>query len=243
MVVSAVQKRSYLPSNSDNSGALVPPYTPVKSGPQTNYGNNRWEVFSPKIDRNITLYSNLEYDHWVLVESNPEIVDFCEQPLRIKIRLPMGTVTTIFDMWVKWESGDEEFREIKFEDELLNPKPRTVRQLQAQKKWCEIHEKDHVVITDNIIRSNPIYLSNWRLILRYLDRRTIKTRYLHEERILRLLADKNRVTFGQITRILGGVQPEVLNSTLFAMIYSHKLKVALGDKPLDMESILEKADA
>jgi hypothetical protein len=157
-------QNKFIPSNSTYS-------TPVTVGPQSRYGNNRWEVYSPKLKRNVTLYSNLEYDHWVIIESNPKVAFFCEQPLKIQIRLPSGvTVTTIFDMWIKWNSGAEEFREVKFNEEIFsaNPKSRVARQIEAQKRWCELKGINHVVATEEVIRANPIYLLNCKFIMRHL---------------------------------------------------------------------------
>ncbi|MDQ1636984.1 MAG: hypothetical protein QOF62_323 [Pyrinomonadaceae bacterium] len=68
-------------------------YKPVWSLPSSKFGNNRWIVFSIRLLRLIILYSDLEYDHWVLVESNSRIVLYCEQPLRVRVKLPSGFVT------------------------------------------------------------------------------------------------------------------------------------------------------
>jgi hypothetical protein len=62
-------------------------YTPLLMKRGSKYGSNYWEVYSPKVKRIIRLFSDLEYDHWVLVENNPSVTSFCEQPLRIACNL------------------------------------------------------------------------------------------------------------------------------------------------------------
>ena len=47
------------------------------------FGNNIWISYSPKLNRNITLYSDLEYDHWILIENDKNIKSFCEQPYHV----------------------------------------------------------------------------------------------------------------------------------------------------------------
>ena len=58
-------------------------YEPVLSRKSSHFGSNFWDCFSQKINRDVNFYSDLEYEHWILVETNPDIEYFCEQPLKI----------------------------------------------------------------------------------------------------------------------------------------------------------------
>ncbi len=60
-------------------------YTPIPMKRSTRYGNNYWEAFSNKMNRDVRFFSDLEYDHWILVEADLDIVAFCEQPMRIQV--------------------------------------------------------------------------------------------------------------------------------------------------------------
>jgi hypothetical protein len=245
MKISRLQSERQNPSNSEYLSATLPHYTsPVKNGPQNQYGNNRWEVYSPKLRRNVTLYSNLEYDHWVLVESDPEVLFFCEQPLKIKIELPIGTITTIFDMWIQWKSGEEEFREVKFEEELqeISSNSRVCRQIQAQKRWCEIKNKKYSVITEKNIRSNLIYLSNLRLILRHLGSEDIENIKLYSERILLMLLDQGASSLIDIEEIFSDAESLTIRKAVFELIYSGRVITSLDEKPLNMHSKVEVAN-
>ncbi len=229
-------------SNEELSDFLPLYNSPVYSGPQTRYGNNRWEVYSSKLKRNITLYSNLEYDHWVLIEFNSEVLFFCEQPLKIKIKLPTRTVTSIFDMWIQWKSGLEEFREIKFEEELkdFGTNSRINWQIQAQQKWCELNNKKYSVITEKYIRSNSVYLSNLKIILRHIDGENSKQKDLIIERILRLLSDQKELSIGKIEKTFSDLESFTVRTALFELLYNGKLICDLKEKPLDLRSIVEK---
>ena len=44
------------------------------------YGNNRYIVYSPKLGREVILYSNLEYYCFLLLEFDSEVSFYCEQP-------------------------------------------------------------------------------------------------------------------------------------------------------------------
>jgi hypothetical protein len=214
---------------------------PIIIGPQSQYGNDRWEVYSHKLKRNVTLYSDLEYDHWVLIESNPEVVFFCEQPLKIRIRLPIGVVTTIFDLWIQWRSGLEEFQEIKFEKDLedAHSNSRVTRQIQAQKKWCEINSKKYSVITEKSIRSNLTYLSNLKFILRHLGSDYNECKRAYSERIILMLSEQGPSSFSEIENVFREVEFPIIRNAVFDLIYSGKLTTSLNEKPLNMNSIIE----
>jgi hypothetical protein len=56
-------------------------YKPLITDGSKRFGNNRWISYSSKLKRDVYLFSDLEYEHWLLIEPDPEIVDFCEQAL------------------------------------------------------------------------------------------------------------------------------------------------------------------
>jgi hypothetical protein len=146
-------------------------YSPILNPGRSHFGSNYWEVFSSKLNRDVNLYSNLEYDHWVLVETNPYIINFCEQPLKIELEVEGKKHSTIFDMWVKWKDGKEEFIEIKYHSDLQHGNKRfekTLKQLNLQKRWCEKENILYRVITEKEIRGNTIILENKKIILPYL---------------------------------------------------------------------------
>jgi hypothetical protein len=139
-------------------------YTPVITDGSTRFGNNRWHSYSPKLKRNVFLFSDLEYEHWLLVESSPNISEFCEQPLEVSSVVNGKVRNSIFDMWIKYTNGRQEFREIKYSSELH--KTQVKEQIAVQKNWCNQNGYDHVVITEKIIRKNNLLLSNIKLILK-----------------------------------------------------------------------------
>ncbi|CAM2777569.1 hypothetical protein PASE110613_00180 [Paenibacillus sediminis] len=59
-------------------------FTPIPLSKSEKCGIGYWEGFSPKLRRDITLLGDLEYDHWLFVETNPSISNYCERPTLIK---------------------------------------------------------------------------------------------------------------------------------------------------------------
>lgn len=140
-------------------------YTPVNIKRSSKYGNNYWEVYSHKIKRNVKLFSDLEYENWILIETNPNIVSFCEQPLEIKDYINGKLKKSIFDMWVLYSDGTQQFQEVKYESELINKSSRSSKQVEFQKEWCLKNGYDYIVKTDNEIRKNKVYLDTLKQVI------------------------------------------------------------------------------
>jgi hypothetical protein len=218
------------------------PFTPrpVWVRPQNNYGSNRWVVFSPKLGRTVILYSDLERDHWVLVEADPRILLFCEQPLRISVRLASGPVGTIFDMWLRWREGHEELREVKYKDHVANSS-RASRQLEAQATWTSLVSFPYSVMTEDVIRANPIFLANWKRILCYLGTtsRANVTRELDQVRSL--LAKFGPMPMVEIERRLSQLDCMLVRTAIFTLIHAGETR-ALGieERSLDGFTLVEE---
>ncbi|MGD7000766.1 TnsA endonuclease N-terminal domain-containing protein [Bacillus thuringiensis] len=139
-------------------------YKPLITNISTTFGNNRWIAYSAKLQRNVLLFSDLEYEHWLIIESNPTIIDFCEQPLLMNAHINGKLMTSIVDMWVKYDTGHEEFIEIKYSSDLT--KQRVINQIAIQKHWCNEHRFHHHVRTEEHIRTNRTLLSNLKILVR-----------------------------------------------------------------------------
>lgn len=143
-------------------------YFPIKIKRSMRYGNNYWEVYSPKLKRNVRLFSDLEYDNWVQIETNPKIISFCEQPLKIQALHDGKIKESIFDMWVLYDNNLEEFQEVKYTSELnglSNKSERSIKQIEVQKKWCKDNNYTYAVKTEVEIRENLTHLNNLKYII------------------------------------------------------------------------------
>lgn len=139
-------------------------YKPLITNTSKKFGNNRWFSYSSKLQRNVFLFSDLEYEHWLIIESNPKVIDFCEQPLLMNAYINGKLMTSIIDMWVKYDTGHEEFLEIKYSSDLT--KQRVINQITIQKHWCNEHKFQHHVITEEHIRTNRMLLSNLKILVK-----------------------------------------------------------------------------
>ncbi|TVY02164.1 TnsA endonuclease N-terminal domain-containing protein [Cohnella terricola] len=139
-------------------------YEPIVMPRSKKYGNNYWSAKGPKVGmREVVLYSDLEFDHWLLVETNPHVKIYCEQPLEISFVWEEKLHSSIFDMWICYEDNSQYFIEVKYESELQPHHrniQRTTRQINAQSQWCQENGFGYSVITDKTIRNSFINLEN-----------------------------------------------------------------------------------
>jgi len=141
-------------------------YNPIIQNGSNKFGNNRWKSKSIKIQRDVFLYSDLEYDNWLLVECNPKVITFCEQPFEIILPYKSKIRKSIPDMWILYDNGNEEVIEVKYASEL--EKPKVIEQIEIQQEWCKNNNVKHRVSTDINIRNSKTLLSNYKFIIKML---------------------------------------------------------------------------
>lgn len=206
----------------------APIYTPVAMPRNMRYGSNFWSIYSLKLRRRAHFFSDLEYDHWIHVETNPFVKTFCEQPLRIRHSHGGKVVESVFDMWIQYIDKTETFVEVKYEAELdpNNPKStRALRQTRAQESWCHENGKPYKIVTEEKIRSNSLYLSNLKQIVSYTKNRAVPVE-TDRHRLLQFIGPK-KVTIGEIERAFETVSPQRVRETICMLIYSGKLAANL----------------
>lgn len=213
-------------------------YTPLPIKRSSHYGNNYWEVYSVKLKRTVRLFSDLEYDNWILIEGDPEVVSFCEQPLKLQIQLEGNSVESILDMWIKRSDGTEHFAEIKYSTELdpyhKNFSARSFRQIKAQQKWCEQNGFKYELRTEKEIRGNTILLENLKLILPYVRLREtrIDTDWY---RALNLINEKP-TTINQIEQYFSEIPKQRVRETICRLIYTGSVRTNIDTVPYNPET-------
>ncbi|WP_051530018.1 TnsA endonuclease N-terminal domain-containing protein [Anoxybacteroides tepidamans] len=206
-------------------------YQPIDIPRNKKFGNNYWEVFSPKLNRTVKLYSDLEYDHWLLIESDPSVRCYCEQPLKIQLYWNNKLHQSIFDMWILYDDNSESFIEIKYSNDLI--KPKVMEQLSVQQQWCNEHNKRHVIATEKDIRSNQVRLANARLMvsfLKSLPKNTVQTHSIYE-----LIQQKQRMTVSEIRQSLTELGDEQIFTTVCYLLHQSKIKGDINQAPINKD--------
>jgi hypothetical protein len=216
-------------------------YQPIIMPRGKKYGNNYWKSFSIKENRIVTFYSDLEYRNWLTVEMNPDIEHFCEQPLEIEIIIDGKPSKSVFDMWVSYKNGNEEFWEVKYLKDIEgnDKKSELVRkQIEKQKIWCNENHYIHKVRTENEIELGPEYINNLRY-LSHLIKHLVPYKDVNPFRteLQTFLLHKNR-SVGDI--INAKILPEGNELAVLAyLIYDGTIKANLTMKPFAFNTEVE----
>lgn len=213
-----------------STSARVRHSSPVWNPGRGSYGNNLWQTYSPKLGRNVKLFSDLEYHHWILVEATPEIIAFCEQPIKMWSRVDGKDRASYIDMWVKWRDGTEQYRELKYAKDIaqINDNTALDRQLAIQVAWCARHHENHAIITDEQVHANKLLLRNWRLILSILtNAKGIDLRKLQRS-IIKLIESENGISMGNLQGRFVGTTSTVFQASIFDLIQRGSINAPLG---------------
>ena len=89
-------------------------YKPIPLNKSQKCGVGYWEGFSPKLRRDVTLLGDLEYDHWILVETNPLITFYCERPLEIVLPRNGKLIKSVPSLWVKYKDNSEVLIKVRY---------------------------------------------------------------------------------------------------------------------------------
>jgi len=183
-------------------------YTPLKLG-RGNFGSNYWSVYSHRLGRAVNLYNDLEYDHWVLIESNYHIEKYCEKPKEIIGYIKGKKVKSCFDMWIK-DGTMETFVRIRYKGK------ETAKEL-LLKDWSVKNGINYILKNEDDIRFNMILLDNLKLILSFTRNRS----YLVDIDIFKILklVKKDTVTISQIILTFPEIPPSRVYESISRMIF------------------------
>ncbi|MGE6593668.1 TnsA endonuclease N-terminal domain-containing protein [Bacillus mycoides] len=180
-------------------------YTPIKMKRATKYGNNYWSGLSFKMNRKVEFFSDLEYEHWLLVECDPTVKKFCEQPLKVEYILNNKIRHSIPDMWILYTDNSEKMIEVKYTSSLIPSHPKyeeTMQQITIQQEWCKSNGLKHEVKTEKSIRENRILLDNYRKMVPFIRH--------HSD----FLNSTNKLVFNELSKYSKLKLQDILNTFL-----------------------------
>ncbi|MCR4657822.1 MAG: TnsA endonuclease N-terminal domain-containing protein [Lachnospiraceae bacterium] len=166
----------------------------------THYGNNYWIFRSRKLGRRVTAFSNLEYWNLLCLEMDPEVVHYCEQPCEQSVIIDGERHKTVFDVYVVYRDGREEFQEVKYSEELNSDTKqgeRSRRQVEVQKYWCMQNNFGYSLRTDKEIEIGQYTVRNLSFLCAKA-RRFSSCSVVDDGSVIRFLKERGCVTIGQL---------------------------------------------
>lgn len=152
-------------------------------------------AYSPRAKQDVVLKSELEFWHFVLAESDPNIVSVDYNPGKEIASVANDVHGTVLDAVVELKDGTTEWREIKYSDDVQT---RTKHQEEAQAEAAYQASAVYRRFTEVDIYSCPQRLSNWVEVIAWLssvrDRPTLE----YDLAVQRLLQSRGIVTLAEL---------------------------------------------
>lgn len=146
-------------------------YSPIPLTKSEKTGVGYWEAYSPKLKRDVTLLGDLEYDYWLFIETDPRILSYCERPILIESSFTSKIITSVPSYWVKYQDNTEAIIKVRFSKVETSKNGKLKNQLLIEEQWCKEKNIKHCVVNDQEIRSNPLLLSNKKLLISIVSNR------------------------------------------------------------------------
>ncbi len=195
-----------------------------------NRGKNIVGYFpSVKTGRMVNFESLLERDFIVLLDFEPQVTSFAEQPFHISYQVADKTHKYTPDFYVvsagyNWVC---ECKPVRFQDT-----PENLIKFAAAHAWCETRGWSFRVITDE-------QLSGWRVknikLLTQFARHPVHASL--QTAILQAVACSSEVLcIGQVTQLVNPAAPQTILIPLLYLAYHHKIHLPLNDFPINLQT-------
>lgn len=139
---------------------------PVEMPRGSHYGSNYWIFYSLKLNRIVKAFSNLERENLLTLEMNHKVEYYCEQPLAAEVCIDSKMHKTVFDVWVHYKDGREEFQEVKYSTDV----GKSSKQIETQKAWCQQNGCEHVMRTEKDISCGNMFIRNLDMLYGHVRR-------------------------------------------------------------------------
>lgn len=203
----------------------------VKAADNTRpYKSHRYDVFGPKIQRMLTLFNRAQVDAWLLLESDPLVLSYCERPMVV----PDVRPKLLVDFWVGYAKRDELW--------LARRNTEVVSDLQASlpafTAWAKANRFTLRQFPPGDQTPSRLYLENWGVIVRDLsaNRRYVKPRLLKAvQEVLELPRP-----IAAICNLLPEEDPVLVRVAAYSLLHSGTaLCPDISNAPLGPSSLVE----
>ena len=186
-------------------------------------GAHRFEAFSLKLARRLTLYRSSALQQWILLEATPSVETFCERPGYLFI----DGRKILADFWVR--NADRNELVILSENKTVDD------ELLTDGATLEIPELSIRRVEPAELIASRVWINNWRSMLPCLiANRRLHTRSLSDS-VLGFLSQPNRLA--DIERQFTTGDPVLVRAALFGLLHEGRVSAPeLHSQPLSLRT-------
>ncbi|MBR7745225.1 hypothetical protein [Undibacterium baiyunense] len=193
------------------------------------YKSHRYDVFGPKVRRMLTLFGSYQIDTWLLLESNPLVLSYCERPVVIHDAKPKLTV----DFSVSYAERDE----LWLIDRDTGANFSLEKSFPIFLEWARQNNFDVRTMSKKDPSISKIYLENWGYIVRDLS---ANSRYLNSHllnSVLEVLEEPRPII--AVCNLFPLEDPVLVRVAVYSLLHSGKASCPdIKDSPLGPTSVV-----
>lgn len=203
----------------------------------SNRGGNIVGYFpSVKLERMVAFESTIERDLLYLLDFEPHVESFAEQPLVITYWEGIKQRTYTPDFQVKFTNGQTTLVECK--PEALVKKEQNVMKFAAGEAWCAERGWKYEVITDQALRRG-FRLDNVRFLTRFARHELPLTL---EYQIKAVVASWDRpLSLQDVIDRVTSESPSLIQAMMFQLVFFNELVLQLDESPIDLDMPIQLA--
>lgn len=181
------------------------------------YGSHRFSVWSPKLQRTVTLYSEADVDAWTILELDPSVLRMVERPHRIKL----DKRSLVFNFYIEYSNrksflvvvDDDDFDSIKASiDSHIGFQSFIEDRNIAVEYWQKSFLKEKSVYTENGKTVLHSLSANARFLTRDLKSRTRD-----------VISCSQSVSLRAVKESLSDEDPVLVAASIFSLLSSGEL--------------------
>jgi hypothetical protein len=183
-------------------------------------GAHRFEAFSPKLARRVMFYRRPSLDQWLLLETDPKVIAFCERPGYVMIN---GS-RLLADFWVHYIGSQELV--ILSETEVDGS---------ATVASCDRQDNELLIrfVAPAELAAARVWLDNWQRMLPYLVTNRGLVPPAQPEAIVRFLKQSRRLL--DIEREFASTDPVLVRAAVFGLLHDGRASsYELQTQPLSL---------
>lgn len=197
-----------------------------------------WLTYSPKADKDVVLKSDIEFGHFLLVESDPDVVNVDYAPARRLQTYAGEGIATIVDAELTLSNGTVVWREVKCSEDVENGATgRANLQLLIQIKAAEAVAARHELITEKEIYANPMRIRNWMRIVPWLAQAREWPLHAYVSEVAALMRTRGNVVLADVLNLGDSRDSAIYAAALFRAVQRGRYGNDLAERPLTSRSV------
>lgn len=201
--------------------------------------NSLWYVYSPRGQSDWVLRSDLEWDHFVLTESDPTIMSCSYEPAKQSLSLNGQMLEIPVDAIITYSDGSVEWRQVRFaggERDEQSPATRQLNERIAAARYAGVAYK---LWTEESIRRNAIRLANWRRAIAWMAAARDRSLAAYQDELRHALRSKSSLTLGQIESMFGEASFGLYAAAAFGELQRGIYVSNLDEMPLSLHTVIQ----